>query len=237
MIVILMFGLLLSFAVTFILLTSAFLKVAFVDTPGEYTGAREIGETESTKTAPLRRSDPCSGGTRRLIHDVYGTVCQALTKTLPGASALSACPATQSRMIGVTALESLVIAEEVSRRYSRDDVNRIRATAKENADRFADAGSKRLASEKATCPLMGTNGCCLTYESRPQQCQSWCQRSDSGVIDNAEARLSSGIQSCGLDGNIYELNSALVVALDAPDVSDRWSRGERVFENCQRFEQ
>ncbi len=46
--------------------------------------------------------------------------------------------------------------------------------------------------------------------------------------------LSRGIEAAGLDGNFYELNSALVVVLDKSDAADCWARGEDVFEHCHK---
>ena len=37
----------------------------------------------------------------------------------------------------------------------------------------------------------------------------------------------------GLVGNTYELHSALLRALDTPDVAERWARGEDVFAGCK----
>lgn len=56
------------------------------------------------------------------------------------------------------------------------------------------------------------------------------------VARGIECGVSQALDSAGLDGSLYELNSALVAALDHPDAADRWVRGEEVFERCKRYE-
>lgn len=46
--------------------------------------------------------------------------------------------------------------------------------------------------------------------------------------------LQEGLQSAGLDAEVYEFNSALAKALETPDAADRWAKGENVFASCTR---
>ena len=55
------------------------------------------------------------------------------------------------------------------------------------------------------------------------------------IARGAEVGLSRGLGSAGLDGTIYELNSALVTALDVSDAAGRWSKGLPVFESCKHY--
>jgi hypothetical protein len=48
--------------------------------------------------------------------------------------------------------------------------------------------------------------------------------------------VSGGLQhalvAAGLDGNLYELNAAVLCALETPRAVDRWLAGEDVFARC-----
>ncbi len=46
------------------------------------------------------------------------------------------------------------------------------------------------------------------------------------------AELSGALGRAQLDPRVYELNSALAVALDAPFASRRWASGEPIFAGC-----
>ena len=58
---------------------------------------------------------------------------------------------------------------------------------------------------------------------------SHMQTIEQGVKESLVQELAAA----GLDGNVYELNSALVVALDAPNAAERWANGEEVFASCK----
>jgi hypothetical protein len=49
------------------------------------------------------------------------------------------------------------------------------------------------------------------------------------------AGLTTGLESAGLDGQVYELNSALSAALTTPDAAGRFARGEPVFTGCHPY--
>jgi hypothetical protein len=62
------------------------------------------------------------------------------------------------------------------------------------------------------------------YESRAQL-----------VTEGAEIGFSRALESAGLDGQLYDLNVALVAALDAPHAAESWIQGERIFDNCRKY--
>ena len=55
------------------------------------------------------------------------------------------------------------------------------------------------------------------------------------VAEGAERGFSHALQSAGLDGELYDLNGALVTALDTPNAAERWVHGDRIFDNCPRY--
>lgn len=231
MVIVLVIGLFVAVAFTAMALASSFVKVAFIDGPWQVEPLPTSEVHQATTTPKARAVDP----TRRVIATVYESACQAMTNSIPSPTALSACPGSQLRSIGVTPLEVLVMVEEIQRRQTDAEIKTIRATAKANVERMSHLTSQQIAEGKFTCPLMGSEGCCLAFESRPQQCQACCREGDEAVLSTSDLRMSRGIRAHGLDGNVYELNHALVVALDTGDAAERWSRGERAFENCRPY--
>ena len=102
-------------------------------------------------------------------------------------------------------------------------------------------------------PLLDKNGSCTVYGVRPIACRAWYSLSADACddcyladhicnkipLDDHAYQIGQGVRSGlarslndqGLDGNVYQLNSALSTALDTPDAAERWARGEDVFAN------
>jgi hypothetical protein len=112
------------------------------------------------------------------------------------------------------------------------------------------------------CPLMSSDNACLTFGVRPLRCRAGCDLSVDGktacgddaltkeqanrdaaefesrgqlVAEGAELGFSRALESAGLDGRLYDLNVALVAALDTPNAAESWIRGERIFDNCRKY--
>ena len=85
---------------------------------------------------------------------------------------------------------------------------------------------------------MRCRGWCLTSGEDGDRCLTGdaCDVHAKAVTSGAEDGLCQGLESAGLDGNVYELNSALVAALDTPVGAERWAEGEGVFEQCKLYE-
>ena len=162
------------------------------------------------------------------------------------------CPENGQGMIGVTAPEALEIADHIQRNLSRRDKNRIRRRAQRNLSRFAKSNIADFDASQTPCPLQGNNGICLAYPARPLRCRPfhaaeiWRERglkqsvdaehdSDEQIVEQgAEAGVTEALRSAGRDGNLYELNSALVIALETPNAAGRWAKGEEIFADCKR---
>lgn len=161
-----------------------------------------------------------------------------------------ACSSCRHQWIAVMAPEALSIAETL-RTKSPLQVNRIRERAIENSRRVANLDQRQYAEAKLVCPLF-CDGSCAANGMRPLHCCGWRLMSgeqgnqdvlpvDGASIDphaycvsqGARDGLARELQDEGLDGNRYELNSALIAALDTPDAAARWANGEGVFEGCQ----
>jgi len=162
------------------------------------------------------------------------------------------CPSCRNRMIGVTAPEALAIADEIRRTRPKLEARRIRNRAAENAEAVASLDHEQYEQAHIVCPLLGKDDSCVAFDARPLHCRGWClfsgedgdhcllAVSDVGSLDShaytvgrgAEDGLSESLESAGLDGNVYELNSALSTALDKADAAWQWAAGKPVFAGC-----
>lgn len=160
------------------------------------------------------------------------------------------CGSGRHEMIGVTAPEALAIADQI--RGNRREALRVHNLATANAKSSAPMSRTDYATAQFMCPLFTADGKCAAFPLRPLQCRATCElcrgENDGHVPADrtslaevaqsvgmgAELGLARGIAAAGLDAKTYELNSALAVALDTRDASNRWARGEDVFADCKQ---
>jgi hypothetical protein len=151
------------------------------------------------------------------------------------------CPTCRFHMIGVTPPEALAIADSLRRTQPAAEVRRIHNLAIANVNRAEKLNREHYAAAKIACPLVGADDSCLTFGERPLHCRGWCLHSDEDgdrclMADaNADGGIVRGLNSAGLEGDVYELNSALAVALETPDAAHRWGQAQEVFAGCKRY--
>jgi Fe-S-cluster containining protein len=115
-------------------------------------------------------------------------------------------------------------------------------------------GGFERARRKLPCALLDGNACSV-YAVRPGPCRATvsmsvqiCERGYNGenvqiaapplwsVLRNAHLQaLWAGLAAAELPGESYELNHAVMVALETPDAEARWLKGEDVFANVARL--
>ncbi len=209
-------------------------------------------------TAVRRLRAPRSGKTaRRLAAEIYAGATRAIEES-PHAVRQSkpSCPSCRHQMIGVTAPEVLAIADELRRTRSNRETQHIRNRVAENAKAAAGLHQEQYERAHIVCPLLDRETSCAAFDSRPLHCRGWClfsseegdrcllEADDAGSVDShaynvgrgMEEGLSQGLESAGLDGKVYELNSALLTALETPDAAAQWAEGKPVFSGCQLYE-
>lgn len=170
------------------------------------------------------------------------------------------CPAYAHARIGVTPPEAIRIAEYI-RTYLPQESGQIHDRARENLVQAPGTAAEAKLSPSNRCPLMAGDNACLAYAVRPLRCRGaslpsgeastcgGCCGTCSGnaesvdayelesraqlVTQGVEEGFSRALKSKGLDGNLYELNSALVTALENPNAAERWIHHDSVFANCQ----
>lgn len=153
-----------------------------------------------------------------------------------------------SSMIAVTAPEVIEIVSSLRRNQPAGEVERIRNLAAQNARRAEALDSSAYSQAQIRCPLLCAGGDCCVSEVKPIHCWGRCADGsrDCGThrsvvndlqenIQSVGAGMSQGLQKAGLDGNLYELNSALATAMDTPDLASRWGRGDNIFADCRQF--
>jgi Fe-S-cluster containining protein len=165
----------------------------------------------------------------------------------------SACCHTVSA--DVTPLEALLVAEHLHEHVSAPRLVNIRARLRANAARRAAMTAEERSSTRLRCGLLSDEGLCQAYAARPLVCAgvfSLSRDACESAASNPELAaqkvpldrpakawtmgVSGGLQralvDAGLDGNLYELNSVVLCAVETPDVAARWLRGEDVFADC-----
>lgn len=165
------------------------------------------------------------------------------------------CPDEGQGMIGVTAPEVLQVADTIRRTMSRAEKQRIYDQALANSQKISGLDHTQFNGTEAPCPLAGHDHLCRVYAARPLHCRPLHAAAIAAKFDleidragpadailaqtvrqGVAAGLESGLQSAGLDARLYELNSALVTALDTPDAAVRWANGEDVFAGCKQYQ-
>ena len=186
-----------------------------------------------------------------VAHDIEDLTSRIIDNPQPrrSLSRSGRCDTARKGTISLTTPETMAIVDVLRHRLPRRQLQEIRSRAAKNAERLAAEEQTSPGGGAAVCPLLSPEGCCVSYESRPVYCRGHCLNCtgiECGPAAAAEPRdaafaasvgqgisegLAEGLTAAGLDGQRYELNSALVRALDVPDASARWARGEVVLKS------
>lgn len=145
------------------------------------------------------------------------------------------CSACCHYPVGVTASEIAAIAVFLREQFSAAEFTALRAQVGTAAARQVALSWEEQAALRAPCVLLGTDRRCRVYSVRPVACRGWnaldrraCEASlagEAGAVlqpDGAAyaaclgvvAELRAAEVRLGDDGGVYELTSALQVALD-----------------------
>lgn len=186
-----------------------------------------------------------------LAHELESEASQVIERALPSAAAVREpqCSDCRPQTILVTVPETLAIVDELRQNASSHELRRVRERARHNVQEMSRGSSD--ASAGTLCPLLSDDRHCAVFAARPLTCRGrCCPNCDQTANDHSatedgspqvfaatfgegiSAGLSQGLSNAGFDGRSYELNRALIQALEAPDSTERWLRGEAVFEAC-----
>ena len=147
-----------------------------------------------------------------------------------------------------SAAEVVYLADWLRANCTPDELAAVRKRLKARCEQSATGSPDR---KRLPCALLRDDKC-MAYEARPFKCRGWnsvrleaCERAYGRsetttevpvdtfafVMGNAVLNgLGDATQHAELDGEAYELNAALLRALDLPDATLRWRNGERLFD-------
>lgn len=168
------------------------------------------------------------------------------------------CPACcMTAQVDATPIEAIAVSEYLRAYLEPDELYAVKArltrvTKLREAQLNAQAPQRPLA-----CGLLGMDGKCTVYPVRPVVCsgvfslnQNECRKaereakagdfSQSIPLDNEAIQATGGISGSlqrvlvehGLDGNLYELSSAVLAAIQIPDCLERFLNREDIFKNA-----
>jgi hypothetical protein len=144
--------------------------------------------------------------------------------------------------LGITPPEALLIAAELQARYPQPDLDAMRERLRANLERLSHKAAEPRDESPLVCPLLRPDGYCATADSRPIVClaRNGGRCANCGVAElieaqNVQAGISAGLHAAQLDGEVYELNSALLAALESRQPAADWLRGTPVFADCRRY--
>lgn len=218
------------------------------------TWAREAGEELVAKALASKRGAATPSDVSSRLHD---GAMRAMLPNLPDTAVrrVVPCPTGGQGTIGVTALEAIEIAEYIRWNLPEEEQSAILRQATEIGDARAFSGERpRDGDGPPACALQGEDCVCLTFGARPLRCRPlhatmvmqrlglgrWDAWDDLAwtaharvVAEGVEEGLVRALDMAGIDGNVYELNSAVGAALRTPEAARRWLDGEAVFADCQ----
>jgi hypothetical protein len=154
----------------------------------------------------------------------------------------------------VTAAEVVHLAAWLRIQCSPEELTALRQRLADRLQQQTASSSTSSTKTPLPCALLQDNRC-MAYPARPLKCRGWnsvrleaCEQAYGHsqstkqvpvdayafVMGNAVLNgLSDSTSHAGLDGASYDLTRALSRALDMPDVVQRWSNGERLFDVLQ----
>lgn len=157
--------------------------------------------------------------------------------------------------VDVTPLEALVVADYVQRTMSPEQLDVVRERLRLNAQRRAAMTADERSTVRMRCGLLGDDGLCQAYAARPLVCAGVyslsrvaCEAAASGddltagqvPLDRPAKAWTMGVSGglqralveAGLDGNLYELNSIVLCAIETTHAAARWLAKEDIFAQC-----
>lgn len=175
---------------------------------------------------------------------------------VPQRACRAGCSACCHLAVAVLPIEALVIAAGLRNSRSVQEnamlLDRVRATSA----RVSHLTIEQRACAKIPCALLGDDGACTIHDFRPIGCRGWTSF-DRAACDAAlqEERpghtgpqdhwnyVAAGCVTEGLQHALRELNlpaehvefhTAVAVAMEQPDVAERFAAGENPFAGCPR---
>lgn len=160
--------------------------------------------------------------------------------------------------VTVSPLEVLAAARYIRDTFTGSQLEDLLQKLNDNVKTISGKSSKEHTALKLPCALLDTDGKCSIYEKRPFSCRRWlsyqvedCRTAFNSPSGNGEVPLNASIYALGfgveeallmefakrgLNDNYYELQSALLYALDDESAESNWCTGKDSFQKCIPYE-
>ncbi len=176
----------------------------------------------------------------------------------PGFACAAGCAWCCHQQVSLTPAEAIAISAHVRATFSPDDLSALKARLDTLDDRSRGLGVWARAKLKTACAFLVDNRCSI-YAVRPLRCRGVISRDadhcrhvmehpddvfadrqrqtgpgpypvePARIMDAALTGLARASQEMGLGWDALELTAALRIALETPDIAERFVAGEPVF--------
>jgi Fe-S-cluster containining protein len=154
--------------------------------------------------------------------------------------------------VHVRPYEAFALAAWLRGHFAPAQLDDLRARLRGNVERTRALGEEGRKHANLACALLDPQGACTAYAARPAQCRKFhstvlatCEasfaRPEDDSIPSPEhpavghnaaviiAQAANAAREAGFDAAAYDLNAALLEALDNPKAERRWRDGKKAF--------
>lgn len=154
--------------------------------------------------------------------------------------------------VHVRPYEAFALAAWLRRQFSPAQLEALRERLRANLAKTRALGAEGRMRANLACALLDGEGSCTAYAARPAQCRKFhstvlatCEasfaRPDDDTIPSPEhpavahnaaviiAQAANAARDAGFDAAAYDLNAALLEALDNAKAERRWRDGKKAF--------
>lgn len=211
---------------------------------------KAASEEFETARAEIRRRSPVEA-LETSFHRMDKLIRETMVNSDQKAVCAKGCNYCCYFKIDLRAHEALVIAEYIKKRLTAAQLNRIVATASDNADKIRKLSVKEHLSHNFKCPFLH-DGACSIYIVRPLKCRNFhativprCKKSfdephnlsvpnsfvpEVHAVGNGHANgFVKAAEEEGYDPNVYELNTAILEAISDSIPIKKYRKKKRTF--------
>ena len=192
---------------------------------------------------------------RALVEDAFASTratTEALLRRTPPAgrpACRAGCACCCAIPVSVHPAEALYLALQLRARLHAGARAALVARLRQRVEARRGWTVEQRRTHQRRCVFLKADGRCGMYDARPLACRGYTSQSaEACQEDRAPIPVHEGVMSAtsgvsyglveataalGLESARYELESAVLRAVEVPDATARWLRGERVFAGCE----
>ena len=216
----------------------------------------QIVQTERQATIEALNHEPSTSQVIELVDNARDGATQIVEQMLayypnvPPIACRAGCAWCCTKSIALSPPEVLRIAAYLRATLSSDDLMVVRERIADLDDQTRIMSSLQRAHARLPCALLSDQRC-MVHAVRPLTCAGWnaidvneCKadwldpEASDAITSNVvqieafqamRLGIDLGSAELGLDNDTLELTTALRIALDTPDATERWLAGEQIF--------